>query len=39
LKITLFRWPGVCYQASRDGGTITFVHAAWTTLSHQHFIS
>ena len=38
LKITLFRWPGVCYQASRDSRTITFDHAARTALSHQHFI-
>ena len=28
LRINLFRWPGICYQASRDNGTITFVHAA-----------
>jgi hypothetical protein len=34
LRITLFRWPGVCYQASRDSRTITFIHAARTTLSH-----
>jgi len=36
LKITLFIWPGVCYQASRDSRTITFVHAARTALSRQH---
>ena len=27
LRITLFRWPGICYQASRDNRTIAFVHA------------
>jgi hypothetical protein len=27
LRMTLFRWPGICYQASRDNRTITFVYA------------
>ena len=27
MRITLFRWPGICYQASPDNRTITFVHA------------